>query len=367
MKKCIAILLCLCLCFACVACSNNTKPNETKPPVSTDTPTETPEFKYLTKEYTDSALSLGLFMAMQNVTWEGNTFTANGEKYFVPYESANNFPSLIKISQYSDYQTLYGNWIYHKTEKSWTIRSNYWTCTTFPIEDEILYIQNEWFDDFVYVSRNTNGFAVKKLDKTGAVVETIDLNQIQNKPVIQIATSCGRVYAYTKDAVYEARNAGWTWPSLTKIPTNSILLPTLNHSIGGENVEAIWYLPSDNTTLYYLYNAHTGAGVGEYCVFLPETYTTEDVLWVSWSNGSFDIIFKDKTWWHTDAQTASVVGLELQKDNVACDWLQNHCVDWRCVNGRLFLTADDGYTYFHDTMYPGHLIGTTQDTIQAWP
>ena len=41
MKKFIAILLCLCLCFACVACSNDTKPNETKSPVSTDTPTET--------------------------------------------------------------------------------------------------------------------------------------------------------------------------------------------------------------------------------------------------------------------------------------------------------------------------------------
>lgn len=41
MKKLIAILLCLCMCFACVACGNDTN-NETQPTVSTGEPTETP-------------------------------------------------------------------------------------------------------------------------------------------------------------------------------------------------------------------------------------------------------------------------------------------------------------------------------------
>jgi hypothetical protein len=321
----------------------------TTPPIHSDTTNESSvnnQFQYLNQTLAESNLKLSTHNEMQHgIVQNGIITTPNGTFAVLTHKSKHfqivpNF-SFATIEDDTAWQQLYGAFYYYTTEKAWHIRHGDTTYHTYPITGTVKWMEAVG-DKVQLVVLDEGQYTMQIIDKTGAIIDSTMLN------CTKVVSSCDNMFLYT-DAGVLRKDPENQEMILTSLPSDAVLLETLQHYIANGQVIAIYYFQPTDTTLHVQYELYENV----YEITLPNQYTVAELQWMEWCNGKINLLMDDNTWWSAEAEAPSVVGYEFKKDTTASEWITNHVTELHVINGELLFFADDGYVYRHNSYENG--------------
>ena len=250
MKPAISLLLCICMCLALIACSHQTKlPSDN----TMQQATTSNLWQYISENLAQSNLKLDAMSDLKDATIDNGIITNQQGKYAILANNAKYVeitPSLpiAKIEDNHPWEPLYGGYYYYPTDKAWYIRAGQSTYSTYPIDGEVVWMENEG-NYLQFITFNQNQYAWQVIDETGAIINSQPLD------ILKVQSSCGYTYLYTNDQVLKKSGSTYVETSATTIPADCKLLDAYQHYVANRQVKAVYYFNENDTLLHYQYES----------------------------------------------------------------------------------------------------------------